>query len=188
MRSCQGQHLKDALDNGLTLLSISAKAVARFGTLPQRIQAAENAIGAAHQKEDAFQILHQVQSIAASMAATKQTVDWDCIKCVVGVKTQCSADDLGPIVALAHKFGNRPSSNFADDLARFKVFWATRRKYDAASSGRPPHRPRGFAPIFVYEVIKRQASCHKDKGDGNVAKFITARKINALATSRESSM
>ena len=94
-----------------------------FEALPQLIQAAKNATGATHQKEDAFQTLHQLQSMAASMAATQQTIDWDLIKRVVGVRTQCNVDDLNPLVAFAQKFGGGATTAFVDDLARFHKFY-----------------------------------------------------------------
>ena len=72
----EDKHLKYACEHGLNWLVVSAKAVERFKKLPGLIQAAKNATGAVHQAEDSFQILQQLQTMAASMAATGQLVDW----------------------------------------------------------------------------------------------------------------
>ena len=183
--------LKDALDNGLTWLVIRAKAVAMFEALPQLIQAAKNATGATHQKEDAFQTLHQLQSMAASMAAT-QTIDWDLIKRVVGVRTQCNVDDLNPLVAFAQKFGGGATTAFVDDLARFHKLYVPPGRIVPNTTWQALADLRitvsDLSPYVVYGVVKCQASCHKDKCDGHVCKYISASEINTLATSRKDAM
>ena len=188
----EDQHLKDALDNGLTWLIISAKAIRRFKNLPQLIQAARNATGAAHQREDAFQVLHQVQCVAASMAATKQTVDWDQIRRVVGVRTQCAADDMKPLIDFAQKFGGGSTTSFVDDLARFHKLYVPPGRIVPGTTWRALADLRisvsELCPYFVYGVIKCQASCPKDKCDGNVAKFISPSEISTLATTRKAAM
>ena len=72
----QQQPLKDALDHGMSWLVIGSRAIQMFPTLPDLVQAARNATGAVHQREDAFQMLTKIHSMAAGMLTMKDTVDW----------------------------------------------------------------------------------------------------------------
>jgi hypothetical protein len=186
------EHMKTALDAGLMWLVISAKAVTLFPKLPQLVQAAKNVTGALHQKEDAFQVLQQLQGMAAAEMKSTGTVNWDVLKKIIARRTQCSPDDVATLVQFAQKFGGGTSTAFVDDLAIFhRTFVPPNRVVPMATWSALAHlrtSVQELCPYFVYSVIKCQATCSQSKCDGDVAKFITTSEINTLATHRKDSM
>ena len=99
----QDPKLMDALTGGLTWLVISAKAVVAYPQLPDLIQAARNATGAVHAKEDSLQLLQKVQSMAAASQKIGKAVDWEDIFRTVVRMAHCTKDELTPIVAFVQK-------------------------------------------------------------------------------------
>jgi len=188
----EDKHLKYACEHGLNWLVVSAKAVERFKKLPGLIQAAKNATGAVHQAEDSFQILQQLQTMAASMAATGQLVDWGSIKRVISMRTQCSPSDLNALIGFAQKFGGGSTTNFVEDLGRFHKMYVPTNRVISASFWQALADLRvnvsELCPYFIYATIKCQAACPKDKCDGNVARFISVSEVNTLALARKEAM
>lgn len=184
--------LKDALDNGLTWLVISAEAVKMYPKLPELVQAAKNATGAVHQREDAFQLLRQIQSLAASRSTGGQAVDWSAVSSIVARRSQCMYDDISHLLAFAQKWGGGSSSAFMDDLCKFhKAHVKPGRVVPNTTWKALADLKLGvheLCPFFVYAVLKTQVTCADKHCDGKVCKYITVGDINSLSSQRKSEM
>ena len=185
--------LQDALDHGLEWLVLSADVVEMYPTLPDLIQSARNAPGAAHQKEDAFQLLQKVQQMAIGMPSGSTVVDWNAIKHTMIRRGQTTIDELEPLLAFAQRYGGGSSSAFIEDVARFHKV--------SVPAGRivPPSTwialaglrvaPHELCPLFIYAVLKTQASCPIKKCDGGrICNYITASDITSLAAAKKKDM
>lgn len=185
-------NLKAALDHGLEWLVIGASVVKEHPTLPDLVQAARNATGAVMHKEDAFQLLQRIASMASETPQSSkgdQHVDWAAISGYLERRGQATAEDLRPLIAFAATYGGR---SFIDDLARFakaavpsgRIVPST--TWQALAQLKLSHTE--LCPHFVFAVIKAQASCPQQKCDGKYTKYISPSEISSLAAGRKADM
>ena len=184
--------LKDALDKGMQWLVISAAAVAEHPTLPNFVQAAKNATGSAHSREDDFQLLKKIQAMAANMINMKGAVAWQVIANTVVRLSQCSHDDIAHLLLFAQKWGGGASTTFLDDLSNFHKAFVKPGRTVPASTWKALADLRVSAdelcPFVVYAVVKAQAFCPSSNFDDKICKYVTVDDINSLAPTRKSEM
>ena len=180
--------LKEALDTGMMWLVISAKACQNYPSLPGLVQAAKNATGAVHQREDSFQLLRSIQSLASSSCV----VDWQVIANVVSRRSQVSVDEIKHLLAFAQEWGGGKSGTFVDDLCRFHKTFVKPGRLVPATTWQALADLKlqvcELCPFVVYAILKTQANCHDNFCDGKICKYISVGEINSLAAGRKQDM
>ena len=186
----QDPKLMDALTGGLTWLVISARAVVAYPQLPDLIQAARNATGAVHAKEDSLQLLQKVQSMAAASLKIEKAVDWEDIFRTVVRMAHCTKDELTPIVAFVQKYGGGGTMTFVNDLGKFfKTFVKPGRAILGTTWQALADVKVGvtdLCPLMMYAVLKAQGM--SVKVDGHICKDFSAGDILSLGTSKRKDM
>lgn len=185
--------MREALDNGITWLVVSSKAVKSYPSLPELVQAAKNATGAVHHREDAFQLLQKVQSMAAAMSSRSGSVDWQDISRTAVRMSHCTTEELAPILAFAQKFGGGTSTHFVEEMGQFYRQFVKPGRVVPATTWQAIADVRlqatELCPRFMYAVLKAQATCPASKTDGGkICKYISASEIATLGTTRKDAM
>ena len=186
----QDEKLREAMTNGLTWLVISSKAVRDFPSLPDLVQAARNATGAVHSREDSIQLLQKAQSMASTTLKRTGSVDWADVSHSVIRMAHCTADELSPIIAFVQKYGGGNTTAFVDDLGKFfKAFVKPGRTITGTTWQALADVKVGaneLCPLMMYAVLKAQGM--SKKVDGGICKDFTPAEILGMSTSKKTSM
>lgn len=186
--------MKEALTDGLLWLVVSHKATVLYPSLCEHVQAARNSSGAAHHKEDSFQIMLKAHTMAASMSkAGNGVVDWDKVLKVIMRRCHASEQEVKPVLKYIQRYGGGDCGVFAAELDEFKKMFVPAGRIVPATTFQAladlKLTATELSPHFMAAVVKLQAACPRDKVCPNkVCRYVTASEINSLAGPRKQHM
>lgn len=181
--------MKDAFTKGLLWLVIAHQAAVTYPSLCELVQAARNSSGAAHHRENSFQIMAKAASIASAMStANKGVVAWDTILQIMMTRSHATEQEVKPILKYIQRYGGGDAGSFANELQEFHKMCVPANRIVSANTFQAladlKLAAKDMPPHFMAAVLKAQALCPESYVDSvtKVCTFISKTDINSLSS------
>ena len=189
MLGSRDPRMKEAFSKGLLWLVIAHEATLMYPTLCDLVQSARNSSGAAHHRENSFQIMAKAASIASAMSiANNGVVAWDTILQIVTTRSHASENEVKPILKYIQRYGGGDAGSFASELQEFHKMCVPATRVVSASTFQAladlKLAAKDMPPYFMAAVLKAQALCPEASVDPltKVCNFISKTDINSLSS------